>query len=82
MKKCIIAIACALTVAALATGCSKQKTCRCAIPGKPIVRVVTIDKGECTQLLVYDYHTPTEANVTDTLYCMDYEFMIDSVYKD
>lgn len=82
MKKRILLVAGVVIALMAVTGCSKQKTCRCAIPGSVKVRVITIDKGECEQLLVYDYHTETDVNVTDTLYCTDYQFIIDSIYKD
>ncbi len=82
MKHKILMPAVALLLVAGATGCSKQKTCRCSVMGSSTVRVVKIDKGECDQLNVYTYHTPLDVTMTDSLLCTDYEFMIDSIYND
>ena len=77
-----------LMVAALAAaGCSsKEKTCRCSVRGNDAtrnsdVRIIKIEKGECDQLHVLNFHTSLDTLKTDTLYCTDYEFGIDSIYK-
>lgn len=75
------AIICLAALALLATGCSKQKTCRCSVIGKSTVRIITIEKGECNQLHTYNYHTMLDTLVVDSLLCMDYEFEIDSIYN-
>ena len=75
------AIICLAALALLATGCSKQKTCRCSVIGKSTVRIITIEKGECNQLHTYNYHTELDTLVVDSLLCMDYEFEIDSIYN-
>lgn len=67
-------------------GCSKQKTCRCSVRGNDAtrnsdVRIVKIEKGECDQLHMVNFHTSLDTLKADTLYCTDYEFAIDSIYK-
>jgi len=85
MKRKTIIGCCSVLVVALlaltATGCSKQKTCRCAVRGTSTVMIINIDKGECSQITQYRYHTPLNVQVTDTLVCTDYEFSIDTIYN-
>ena len=82
MKRTLI-IAAAIGLALLGTAaCSKQKTCRCAVPGTSTVRIFKIDKGECEQLHVLQYHTPLDSLKVDSLLCTDYEFSIDSIYNE
>jgi uncharacterized protein YqkB len=69
-------------VTLLAVGCSKQKTCRCAVIGTSTVRVIKIEHGECEQLKTFNPHTSLDSLQVDSLICTDYEFMIDSVYND
>lgn len=76
------AILCMAALALLAAGCTKQKTCRCSVIGKSVVRIITIEKGECDQLHTYNYHTMLDTLVVDSLLCMDYEFEIDSIYNN
>lgn len=68
-------------LALLVVGCSKQKTCRCSVRGKSIVRIIKIDRGECYQLRLYDQHDMLDTLGIDTLLCTDYEFEIDSIYN-
>ena len=76
------AILCLAALALLAVGCSKQKTCRCSVIGKSTVRIIKIDRGECSQLHTYNYHTSLDTLVVDSLLCMDYEFDIDTLFND
>lgn len=69
-------------LALLAAGCSKQKTCRCSVLSTAEVRVITIDKGECSQLATYQYHDALDSLKLDSLLCTDYEFRIDSLFND
>lgn len=81
MKRKMMIVAGALLLLA-ATGCTKEKTCRCSVMGKSTVRIIKISHGECDQLSTYTYHTPLDVTVTDSLLCTDYEFRIDSIYND
>lgn len=65
----------------LATGCDKSKTCRCSVLDSNDVRIIKIEKGECTDLKVYHHHTDVDTLVVDSLLCTDYEFRIDSIYN-
>ena len=80
MKKKVLF--CLAALALLAAGCSKQKTCRCAVIGTPTVRVIKIDRGECDQLHVFQHHNTLDTLIVDSLVCTDYEFFIDSIYND
>ena len=71
-----------LMVLAGLTGCSKEKTCRCAILHSSKVRVIKIQGGNCEDLKLFRYHTPLDSLKVDSLLCTDYEFMIDSIYND
>ena len=76
------AILCLAALALLAVGCSKQKTCRCSVIGSSVVRIINIDRGECNQLLTYNYHTSLDSARVDSLVCTDYEFDIDTLFND
>ena len=65
-----------------AVGCSKAKTCRCSVLGTSHVRIVKIDKGECTSLKYFEGHDALDSVWTDRLLCTDYEFRIDSIFED
>lgn len=80
-KSCVVLLA-TLTVALAATGCSKQKTCRCSVMGRMEVRIVKIDKGSCEAIKTYHYHDALDSLKMDSLLCTDYEFMIDSIYRE
>ena len=82
MKQKTIALAAAVLLVATLAGCSKQKTCRCAVRGTSTVRIIKIEKGECSQLNHLDYHSALEDQLVDSLVCTDYEFRIDSIYND
>ena len=82
MKKKVIALARAILLVMAATGCSKQKTCRCSVRGTSTVRIIKIEKGECTQLSHINHHSPLDEQLVDSLVCTDYEFRIDSIYND
>ncbi len=80
MKRKVFTLA-ALAVLALAAGCSKQRTCRCAVIGSPDVRIIKIESGECEQLRLFTYHTELDSLKTDSLLCTDYQFEIDTIYN-
>lgn len=81
MKRISLALA-AAALLLTAASCSKEKTCRCSVRGTSTVRIIKIEKGECTQLSHIDYHSPLDEQLTDSLVCTDYEFKIDSIYND
>ena len=81
MKRKVFNLA-ALAVLTVATGCSKQKTCRCAVIGSSKVRVIKIEAGECEDIKLFTYHTTLDSLQVDSLLCTDYQFAIDSVYND
>lgn len=64
------------------SGCSKAKTCRCAVLHSSKVRIVKIESGNCEDLKLFRYHTPLDSLKVDSLLCTDYEFRIDSIYND
>lgn len=80
MKKTLLLPLCALAL--LATGCSKQKTCRCAVIGSSVVRIIKIDHGECEQLHTFNHHNSLDTLVVDSLLCTDFEFDIDTIYAE
>ncbi len=82
MKHRIIVLTAAAVLLATAAGCSKQKTCRCAVRGTSTVRIIKIEKGECSQLSHLEYHSALDEQLVDSLVCTDYEFAIDSIYND
>lgn len=85
MKKKILIMG-ALALVLLA-GCSKQKTCRCAVrsvdsnPQK--VRIFTVKHSvDCKDLRYVDFdQSEIETDWRDTLLCTDYEFDIDSIFS-
>ena len=66
----------------MATGCSKEKTCRCSVRGTSKVRIIKIERGECSQLSHIYYHSEMHDQLIDSLVCTDYEFKIDTIYND
>lgn len=82
MKHRILLLTAAAALLLGLVGCSKQKTCRCSVRGTSTVRIIKIDKGECTQLSHLDYHSALDDQLVDSLICTDYEFQIDSIYND
>ena len=76
------ALLCLAALALLATGCSKQKTCRCSVSGTSTVRIIKIEHGECDQLHTFNHHTSIDTLVVDSLLCTDFEFEIDSIYNE
>lgn len=73
-----MAVALLLTMA----GCNKQKTCRCSVRGTQDVRIIKIERGECEQITLYQYHTALDSLKVDSLVCTGYEFDIDSRIND
>lgn len=81
MKRKILLLAGAALLLAGAAGCSKEKTCRCSVRGTSHVRIIKIDKGDCTQLHVFQGHDAVDSIWADSLLCTDYEFRIDSIFE-
>ena len=76
MKKMAFPVLLLVAVAAL-QGCSKQKTCTCAVVGDQTVRNIEIEGGKCedVRFLYYDYNAlPNYQNQVDSVLCTDYEF--------
>ena len=75
MKKKFLAIG-MLCVAglALASGCSKEKRCRCSVLHSTKVRVITVESGNCEDLRMLRYHTELDSLRIDSLICTDHEF--------
>lgn len=82
MKRIRIGVALAAVLLVAVVGCGKQKDCRCAQRGSSMVRIITIEKGECEQLTTYSYHNGMDSLRVDTLYCTGHEFAIDSIFND
>lgn len=80
MKKKVIL--CMAALALMAVGCSKQKTCRCAVRGESVVRIIKIEHGECEQLRLYTHYDMLDTATVDSLLCTDYEFDIDSLFNE
>jgi uncharacterized protein YqkB len=81
MKRKIMVLAAAAVLLVVA-GCSKAKTCRCAVIGTSKVRIIKIESGNCEDIHIYRYHTLLDSLKIDSLVCTDYEFAIDSIYND
>lgn len=81
MKSKILTMAVAALLMVGAVGCTKQKTCRCSVVGRSDVRIIKIEKGECSQLATYEYHNALDSLKLDSLLCTDYEFRIDSMFE-
>ena len=79
MKRKILILA-GVVLLLTAVGCSKKKTCRCIVrgAGSSLVRVVKIDKGECSSLKYYE----SDSIWLEPLLCTDYEFRIDSIFEE
>ena len=80
MKKKFLLLGMFAAAMLLTVACSKEKTCRCSVMGTERVRIIKIDKGECTQLHVFQGHDEVDSVWVDSLLCTDYEFRIDSIY--
>ncbi len=75
MRKILLFLAMAGVVMVTASGCSKEKTCRCAVIGKQTVRIVQLDKGDCRDIrFVYYDENVLYPNMTDSVICTDYAF--------
>jgi hypothetical protein len=83
MKRKILILAGAVLLLT-AVGCSKKKTCRCIVRGanSSLVRVVKINKGECTSLQNYEAHDELDSIWNEPLLCTDYEFRIDTIFEE
>lgn len=79
MKSKILYLSAAILL--LCAACDKQKTCRCSVMGKMDVRIIKIEKGSCEDIVTYQYHDALDSLKMDSLLCTDYEFLIDSIYK-
>ncbi len=75
MKKIVLFSVGVLMLLAMAS-CSKERECHCAVLGESYERIIKIDKGSCEQLryVLYDLHSVTSHDVTDSVLCTDYDF--------
>ena len=73
MKKLTILGALFLALLSLSS-CSKERTCRCSVPGSNYERVFKIEGGTCEQFryVLYDEHRVIAADRTDSILCTDY----------
>ncbi len=75
MRKILLFLAIAGVVMFTASGCGKEKTCRCSVLGQQTVRVVQLDKGDCRDIrFVYYDESVLYPNVTDSVICTDFVF--------
>lgn len=72
----------ALVLLAGTTACSKEKTCRCTVQGRALVRVIKIEHGACEDIHAYSFHNELDSLRIDSLLCTDHEFAIDSIFKN
>ncbi|MCQ2297606.1 MAG: hypothetical protein MJZ51_03185 [Bacteroidales bacterium] len=86
MKRKIMIIG-ALVLVVLAAGCSKKKSCRCAVRSSQAdpqkVRIITVPNSfNCLNMNYVDYdQSEIQQDWRDTLLCTDYEFDIDSIFN-
>lgn len=73
MKK--LAIILGLVVLCSMTSCKKEKQCRCAVRHGQTIRLITIDKGDCSDIrfLFYDKDI-IHPDITDSVVCTDFKF--------
>lgn len=76
MKKVLLLIG--VAILALCASCVKEKNCRCSVIGTQTTRVITISKGNCSQLNHVTYFDALDTAHTDTVVCTDYPFEADS----
>ncbi|MCQ2261444.1 MAG: hypothetical protein MJZ77_08660 [Bacteroidales bacterium] len=77
MKKYLFLIGAALLV--FCTSCVKEKNCRCSVLHSNTVRIITINKGDCSQLNYASYHDALDTLHIDSILCTDYPFEADSL---
>ena len=77
MKKVLIVVG--VAVAVLAVACNKEKSCRCSVVGKQVVRVVNIKSGDCRDLNTASYYDQLDTLHVDSILCTDYPFGADSL---
>lgn len=75
MKKALLYL-CAAVLLLVVSSCTKERKCRCAVLGEVYERTIIIDKGSCEQLryVLYDLHSVTSHDVTDSVLCTDFDF--------
>lgn len=78
MKKKYLFLGLAAVLALGVVSCSKEKKCRCSVLHSSMVRIITINGGDCRDIKLFRYHTPLDSLKVDSLLCTDYEFQIDS----
>ncbi len=76
MKKVLSLIGVAALV--LCTSCVKEKNCRCSVLGTQSTRIITISKGDCSQLNYVTYYDALDTAHVDSIVCTDYPFEADS----
>ncbi|MBP5536518.1 MAG: hypothetical protein J6X62_06985 [Bacteroidales bacterium] len=81
MKKFLLLII--AVVALCCTACHKDKQCRCAVKSGQDVRMITLKRGNCNDLYYVRYdRNETILDVWDTVFCTDFEFVGDSIFKE
>lgn len=75
MKKVVILCIVGL-LAVMATACTKERTCRCAVLHEQTIRVIKIDKGTCDELryVLWDQDPVLYPDITDSVLCTDFDF--------
>ena len=77
MKKILFLLGAAALL--LCVSCKKEKSCRCAVVGSQIVRIINITSGSCDQIHYASYHDDLDTLHTDYVLCTDYPFEADSL---
>ena len=81
MKKKVLSVVTVLSLIFLMTGCTKERTCRCAVRNSSVVRIIEIDKGKCENIKFFRHRDEIDSLFLDSLLCTDYTFDIDSIYN-
>ncbi len=76
MKKVLSLIGVAVLV--MSVSCTKEKNCRCSVIGTQSTRIITISKGNCSQLNYVTYYDALDTAHVDNIVCTDYPFEADS----
>lgn len=77
MKKILIITGAAIVM--LCASCVKEKNCRCSVLGKQDVRIITIERGDCSKINYASYTDDLDTVHVDSVLCTDYPFSADSL---